>query len=135
MTQLNKLIPKEEEEKKEPVVDPENPKKSELTKEDLQEVFSQYSKAEDFIALAPPEMQDQLMSGLTIFREEREKMITEITKHSKFSKDELSKMDNVLLKKMHSSVVPEGDYSASRIGVHQREGLSREAKIMLGLED
>jgi hypothetical protein len=131
--QIGKLIPKEEPEKLE--TNSGDPEKVELTKENLQKVFSEYNKAEDFIALAPKEMQEQLTHGLNIFREERKNMVQEIAKHSEFSEDELGKMDNALLKKMHSSVVPEkGDYSAKgarKVNGGSKEP-SKEMKVMLG---
>ena len=134
--QVSKLTPKKEEDPK-PASHSVDPKKVELTKEDLQKVFSQYSKAEDFIALAPKEMQEQLKSGLSIFRAEREKMITEIQKYSKqFSEEEeLKRMDDVLMRKIHSSVVPEGDYSGTNLGANNSKKPTKEMMVMLGYKD
>jgi hypothetical protein len=135
--QIGKLVPNVEKKKEPEVNTKDSEKKVELTKEDLQKVFSQYNKAEDFIALAPKEVQEQLKSGLTIFRAEREKMITEIVKHSKqFTEDELMKMDDTLMRKIHSSIVPEGDYSGSRVGNNGgAKKPSKEMMVMLGVKE
>jgi hypothetical protein len=131
--QVGKLIPKAEETKKPEVNAKGGEKKVELTKEDLQKVFSQYVKAEDFIALAPRELQGQLESGLNTYRAERKKVIEEVSKYSEFSAEELEDMNDSTLRKIHSSIVPEGDYSGSKVSSNGgSKKPSREMMVMLG---
>jgi len=134
--QLGKLFPKVEKKKEPEVTSNGSEKKVELTKEDLLKVFSQYTKAEDFIALAPKELQGQLTSGLDTYRAERKKMIAEVSKYSEFSTEELEVMNDATLRKIHSSVVPEGDYSGAGFGNNNgARKPTKEMKIMLGIKD
>lgn len=132
--QLDKLFPKEEKKTETTTV----VKEPELTKENLQKVFSQYAKAEDFIALAPKEMQGQLTSGLNTYRAERKKMVDDISANSKLTKEELEEMNDATLQKLYSSVVPEGNYSASGNvggGNGNSKTATKEMKVMLGYTD
>jgi hypothetical protein len=134
--QISKLVPKVEKKKEPEVNAKDSEKKVELTKEDLQKVFSQYAKAEDFIALAPKEMQGQLESGLNTYRAERKRMVDEVSKHSEFSAEELEVMNDTTLRKIHSSVVPEGDYSGSKVANNGgSKKPTKEMMVMLGVKN
>lgn len=127
--QLSKLFPKKE-------VTEHAGTPAELTKDNLQKVFSQYGKAEDFISLAPKEMQGQLTYGLNAYRAERKKMIDEISNNSQFTSEELEEMNDATLRKMHSSLVPEGDYSA-KVSTNGGGGkkVTKEMMVMLGYKE
>ena len=131
---LNKLVPKEDDETKKK---PDNNlgdnsgqnDKDKVTKETIQQVFSQYEKPEQFIKdFYPSELQDEALTGLRLYREKRENMVEEISNHSQsFSKEELQSWANEQLEKLHSAVVPKTDYSgfgqgASLTGNDQKEG-------------
>lgn len=72
-------------------------------------------KPEDFINLAPKELQDSLRSGLNLHREQRKQMISAIQNNvaeGTFTEKELNEMSTDWLKKMYKSVV-RADYSAN----------------------
>lgn len=103
--------------------------KSEVTKETIQQVFSQYEKPEQFIKdFYPSELQDEALTGLRLYREKRASMVEEIANHSQsFSKEELQSWTNEQLEKLHGAVVPKADYSAfgqgaSLVGNENQEG-------------
>ena len=104
---LEKLVPKQE-------TKPQNNQEGVDIEKTVKEVFSKYEKPEEAIDnLFPGELAEQLKSGLTLHRNHRSELISQITTNSKnFTEDELKNMDNVMLEKITNSVTPQTNYAA-----------------------
>lgn len=92
-----------------------------VTAEQAMEVLKQkLSKPDDFIALLPKEIQEQVNSGLKAHREQREKMVQSIltnTMKGVWEETELKDMSFETLKKVHESTKKEiVDYSLNGDG-------------------
>jgi hypothetical protein len=70
---------------------------------------------DDFISLAPDEMQDQLRSGMVLHNAERERMISHISANAAgiFTDDELKAKSTSELQKLAQAIKPQPDYSFS----------------------
>ena len=100
---LDKLFPKKK---------PQNNEdgNGKVTKEQLQEVFSQYDDPAKFIEEMIPggTLKGTLKSSLDVYKQQRQNMINEIKTNSQsWSDEELNKLDDNMLKKLHESVVTE----------------------------
>jgi len=103
-TQLQKFIPNESKAEA-PQINVEQVKQA------VRELFS---KPEEYIALMPEEMQDQLRAGLKLHKEQREKMIKGVLDNTKdiWTEDSLKVMNADTLQKVYDSIKTEVvDYS------------------------
>lgn len=83
--------------------------------EQVKEVFQKAEKPEEFIQnFFPAELADQMLSGLRIGRETRQKLINEIVSNSKFKKEQLENWKTEDLTTLHASVTENKvDYSVN----------------------
>ena len=129
---INKMFPKEPEKKE--------VKDVKVNKEEAVNVLKETLKTpEDFFALMPDEMQDQMKAGLVLHNQNRKKLqktILDNAKEDTWTEDELKTMSTDMLKKIASSFNVEdiADYSGSGSGKLPTED-TEEALLPIGVNE
>jgi len=119
---LEKLFPVGEETAPEPQVN----------KNEVIDAYKQSLKTlEDYTALMPEEMRNQITAGVTLYNEGRESKIQSILDNKKdvWTKEDLTVMNDVMLQKLFDSVQP-ADYSGGVPGIQSNKGSSQEEPLL-----
>lgn len=89
-----------------------------------------YKKPEEFLAVLPDDLKVQVEEGLTLYRENRDKLIQSIKEASKeWTDEDLAGMSVNMLNKIAKSITPVTDYSA--LGSNATAGTNGGEEVML----